>query len=99
VLRWALMGNEERITAPTALRLGLVTEVVTRESLRERAREIALSIAGRNPKAIQGTVRAIWESLDVTRTPALNTGIAYTLIGNYPSNPPPPRDKSETQYR
>ncbi len=87
VLRWALMGNEERITAATALRLGLVTEVVTREALRERAREIALSIAGRNPKAIQGTVRAIWESLDLTRTPALNNGFAYTLIGNYPVEP------------
>ena len=45
VLRWALMGNEERITAQTALRLGLVTEVVPREGLRDRAREIALSIA------------------------------------------------------
>ena len=67
VLRWALMGNEERITAPTALRLGLVTEVVTRAALRERAREIALSIPRRNPKAIQGTIRAIWESLDLTR--------------------------------
>ena len=42
VLRWALMGNEERITAETALRLGLVTEVVTRDELRDRAREIAL---------------------------------------------------------
>ena len=41
VLRWALMGNEERITAETALRLGLVTEVVTREKLRDRARQIA----------------------------------------------------------
>ena len=41
VLRWALMGNEERITAETALRLGLVTEVVSREQLRDRAREIA----------------------------------------------------------
>ena len=30
VLRWALMGTEERITAETALRLGLVTEVVPR---------------------------------------------------------------------
>ena len=38
VLRWALMGNEERITAETALRLGLVTEVVSREQLRDRAR-------------------------------------------------------------
>ena len=37
VLRWALMGNEERITAPTALRLGLVSEIVSREALRDRA--------------------------------------------------------------
>lgn len=99
VLRWALMGNEERITADTALRLGLVTEVLSREALRDRAREIALSIARRNPKAIQGTIRAIWESLDMTRTPALQNGFSYTLIGNYPPNPPAPREKSETQYR
>jgi E-phenylitaconyl-CoA hydratase len=99
VLRWALMGNEERITAPTALRLGLVSEIVSREALRDRAREIALSIARRNPKAIQGTVRAIWESLDFTRTAALQNGVSYTLIGNFPLSPPPPREKSETQYR
>jgi E-phenylitaconyl-CoA hydratase len=99
VLRWALMGNEERITAATALRLGLVTEVVERERLRERARDIAISIAQRNPKAIQGTVRAIWESLDMTRTIALYNGMAYTQIGNYPPNPPAPREKVPTQYR
>ena len=99
VLRWALMGNEERITAETALRLGLVTEVVTRDGLRDRAREIALSIARRNPKAIQGTIRAIWESLDMTRTAALQTGVSYTLIGNFPTNVPPARDRSETEYR
>jgi E-phenylitaconyl-CoA hydratase len=99
VLRWALMGNEERITAETALRLGLVTEVLSRDALRARAREIALSIARRNPKAVQGTIRAIWESLDMTRTAALQNGFSYTLIGNYPANPPAPREKSETQYR
>jgi enoyl-CoA hydratase/carnithine racemase len=99
VLRWALMGNEERITAETALRLGLVTEVVSRDGLRDRAREIALSIARRNPKAIQGTIRAIWESLDMPRTTALLNGVSYTLIGNFPVNRPAPRDKSETQYR
>ena len=99
VLRWALMGNEERITAGTALRLGLVTEVVTREQLRERAREIAVSIARRNPKAIQGTIRAIWESLDMTRTAAIQNGLSYTQIGNFPPAPPAPRDKSEIQYR
>ena len=82
VLRWALMGTEERITAETALRLGLVTEVVPRVELRERAHAVAASIAGRDPIAIQGTVRAIWESLDMTRSMALHNGIAYTHIGN-----------------
>lgn len=82
VLRWALMGSEERISAQTALRLGLVTEVVPRTELRPRARAIASSIAGRNPVAVQGTVRAIWESLDMTRTTALQNGMAYTHIGN-----------------
>ncbi|MGH2604070.1 MAG: enoyl-CoA hydratase/isomerase family protein, partial [Dehalococcoidia bacterium] len=84
VLRWALMGTEERISALTALRLGLVTEVVPRAELRSRAREIAASIAARNPLAVQGTVRAIWESIDMTRTMALQNGMAYTHIGNPP---------------
>ena len=82
VLRWALMGTEERISADTALRIGLVSEVVSREDLWARAREIATSIAARSPQAIQGTVRAIWESLDMTRSTALQNGMAYTHIGN-----------------
>lgn len=90
VLRWALMGNEERLTPETALRVGLVTEVVPRAELRDRAREIAVSIAARNPKAVQGTVRAIWESLDLTRTFAQQNGMAYTHIGNQPRNIPAP---------
>jgi E-phenylitaconyl-CoA hydratase len=101
VLRWALMGNEERITAETALRLGLVTEVVPRPELRARARQIAASIAARNPRAIQGTVRAIWESLDMTRSAALQNGMAYTHIGNIPQDgqSAQPRPKAPPTYR
>ena len=84
VLRWALMGTEERITAATALRIGLVSEVVGRDTLWDRAHEIAASIAERSPQAIQGTIRAIWESLDMTRSTALQNGMAYTHIGNPP---------------
>lgn len=82
VLRWALMGTEERITAPTALRLGLVSEVVPRDELRARAADIAAQIADRNPTAIQGTIRAIWESLDMPPHMAKQNGMAYTHIGN-----------------
>jgi E-phenylitaconyl-CoA hydratase len=101
VLRWALMGTEERITADTALRLGLVTEVVPRDQLRERAHEIAASIAQRNPRAIQGTVRAIWESLDMTRSMALQNGMAYTHIGNVREHMTPgqPRRNEPPTYR
>lgn len=84
VLRWALMGTEERISADTALRLGLVSEVVEPSQLRVRARHIADQIAARNPIAIQGTIRAIWESLDMTPSMALRNGLAYTHIGNKP---------------
>jgi enoyl-CoA hydratase/carnithine racemase len=101
VLRWALMGTEERITAATALRLGLVTEVVEGADLRGRAHQIAADIATRNPRAIQGTVRAIWESLDMGRTIALQNGIAYTNIGNVPmgDGARPPRVNREPTFR
>jgi E-phenylitaconyl-CoA hydratase len=100
VLRWALMGNEERITAETALRIGLVTEVVRPDELRRHTLEIAQSIARREPKAIQGTVRAIWESLEMPRPTAIHNGLSYTQIGN----PPPEdvrmsREKRTTTYR
>jgi len=100
VLRWALMGKEERITAETAMRLGLVTEVVSGPELRSRAHQIAADIADRNPRAIQGTVRAIWESLDMSRTVALQNGMSYTHIGNAPiAAAPPTRAKQEPTYR
>jgi E-phenylitaconyl-CoA hydratase len=99
VLRWALMGTEERITADTALRLGIVSEVLPRTELRARARAIADLIASRNPRAIQGTVRAIWESLDMTRTMALQNGMAYTHIGNQVMGVPQPRVNAKPEYR
>ncbi len=99
VLRWALMGTEERITAQTALRLGLVTEVVPGDSLRERARQIAADIAARPPQPIQGTIRAIWESLEMTRAMALQNGMAYTHIGNSYEGRPAGRVNRDPEYR
>jgi enoyl-CoA hydratase/carnithine racemase len=81
-LRMALMGLDERISAGRALAIGLVTEIVDRAELWERAHQIAAGIAAKPPAAVQGTVRAIWESLDVGRSVALARGRAYTQIGN-----------------
>ena len=81
-LRIALMGNDERVTADTALRIGLVTEVVAREQLWARAHEIAAGIARKPKSATQGTVRAIWESLDRPYRAAMEQGLIYTRLGN-----------------
>ena len=81
-LRMALMGNDERVTAQTALRIGLVTEVVGRDALWARAHEIASAIARKPAIATQGTVRAIWESLDRPYRAAMDQGLLYTRVGN-----------------
>jgi enoyl-CoA hydratase/carnithine racemase len=81
-LRIALAGNDERVTAATALRIGLVTEVVPRAELRARAHEIAAAIAKKPSAATEGTVRAIWESLDRPYRAAMQQGLIYTRLGN-----------------
>jgi enoyl-CoA hydratase/carnithine racemase len=81
-LRIALLGLDERLSPERALQIGLVSEVVPREKLWARGAELAQIIAAKPPAAIQGTVRAIWESLDAPRTHALRTGLAYTQLGN-----------------
>jgi enoyl-CoA hydratase/carnithine racemase len=81
-LRIALSGNDERVTAATALRIGLVTEVVRGGDLWGRAHEIAAGIARKPTAATQGTVRAIWESLDRPYRAAMQQGLIYTRVGN-----------------
>ena len=81
-LRIALMGNDERVGADTALRIGLVSEVVSPDRLWARAHEIATAIAAKPPSATQGTVKAIWESLDKPYRAALEQNLIYTRLGN-----------------
>jgi enoyl-CoA hydratase/carnithine racemase len=81
-LRIALMGNDERVGADTALRIGLVSEVVSPDRLWVRAHEIAAGIAAKPPSATQGTVKAIWESLDKPYRAAMEQNLIYTRLGN-----------------
>jgi enoyl-CoA hydratase/carnithine racemase len=81
-LRIALMGNDERVCADTAVRIGLVSEVVSPDRLWARAHEIATAIAAKPPSATQGTVKAIWESLDKPYRAALEQNLIYTRLGN-----------------
>jgi enoyl-CoA hydratase/carnithine racemase len=98
-LRIALSGNSERVGAQTALRIGLVTEVVPAAELWSRAHAIAAMIAAHPASATQGTVKAIWESLDKPYRAALDQGLIYTRLGNpigqadIASRPPAPKQK------
>jgi enoyl-CoA hydratase/carnithine racemase len=53
VLRWALLGLDERMSARRALEIGLVSEVVPREDLWEHADHLARLIAVKPPLAIR----------------------------------------------
>jgi enoyl-CoA hydratase/carnithine racemase len=81
-LRMALSGNDERVSARTALQIRLVTEIVDRADLWPRAHELAAMIARKPTAATQGTVRAIWESLDRPYRAAMEQGLIYTRLGN-----------------
>jgi len=56
--------------------------VVDRPVLWERAHEIAAGIAAKPSAATQGTVRAIWDSLDRPYRAAMEQGLIYTRVGN-----------------
>lgn len=82
VLRMVLLGLDERMSAERAREIGFVTELLPRARLWDRAQELATRVAAKPPAAVQGSIRAIWESRDTGRSHALATGMAYTVIGN-----------------
>jgi E-phenylitaconyl-CoA hydratase len=64
VMRMALLGSAERMSAARAREIGLVGEVVPAASLMTRARELAAILARYSPTALARTKRAIWTSLE-----------------------------------
>src|SRR5262245_50382412 len=58
-MRMALVGKHERLSAQRAYELGFITEIVPREQLVPRAREIAEMVNRNAPLAVRGTRLAI----------------------------------------
>jgi enoyl-CoA hydratase/carnithine racemase len=91
-LRWALLGLDERMSAARAREIGLVSELVPYDQLWPRADEIARIIAAKPTAAVQGTVKAVWETLGLDREVAQSVGLNYTSIGNPIGMPQVSRD-------
>jgi enoyl-CoA hydratase/carnithine racemase len=75
VLRMALVGRHERISADRALALGMISQVVDPpERLREEAQALAEKIARNSPAAMAATKRALWGALEQGLTDACKAG-------------------------
>src|SRR3954452_10475681 len=81
IMRLSLLGNHERMSAPRAFQIGLVSEVVAAADLHDAAAWSAEAIASAPPLAIQGTLRAIWMGLEQTRSQALGEAYSYIAMG------------------
>ena len=84
LVRLTLLGSDERMSAQRALQIGLVTEVVPLDELRERAGWAASVIARSHPLAVQGTLRALWAGRELSRSQALAFAWAFLGLGNDP---------------
>jgi enoyl-CoA hydratase/carnithine racemase len=99
IMRMSLLGAEERMSAARAREIGLVTEVVPREELRERVTWAARVIADAPPLAIQGTMRALWTALEVSRAQGIELANLFTRIGSDPEAFKEGQRRFESGYR
>ena len=104
IVRMALTGRHERITAERARQLGILSEVVDPpDRLREAAHDLATKIARNSPAAMAATKRALWGALERGLTDACRTGSAE-LVGmwGHPDQEEGPRsitDKREPRWQ
>lgn len=85
VLKMALTGGRERMTASEMHRLGFVDEILPVDGLMERAFGLATMIAQNSPTAVARTKAAIWAAKELPLHQALEHG--WRLIQAQNSHP------------
>jgi enoyl-CoA hydratase/carnithine racemase len=86
IMRLALLGAHERMSAARAHEVGLVSEVVPAAELHDAAAWAAGVIASQPAIAVQGTVRAIWTAQELSRREALDMGKMLIKLGSDPAS-------------
>jgi len=75
ILRMALVGRHERITAERAYQLGILSQVVDPpERLEAETQALAEKVAANSPAAMRATKRALWGALEMGLTDACKAG-------------------------
>jgi enoyl-CoA hydratase/carnithine racemase len=74
ILRMALVGRHERITAARARQLGIFSEVVPTSRLRDRAQQLGELIAQNSPTAMALSKQALWGAFEHGLSDACRAG-------------------------
>jgi enoyl-CoA hydratase len=75
VMRMALVGRHERLSAQRAYELGMISQLVDPpERLREDAQALGEKVARNSPAAMRATKRALWGALELGLTDACRAG-------------------------
>lgn len=85
VLRMVILGKAERLSAEQALTAELISEIVPAESLEARAMALAEIAASVSPAAVQRSLRAVWEALDLPLGAAYANG--FDILIRHRSHP------------
>jgi enoyl-CoA hydratase len=96
VMRMALTGRYERMPAQRAYELGMVSQLVPPEQLRDAAQELAEKIARNSPAAMAATKRALWGALETGLTEACRQGAREVVsVWGHPDQEEGPRAFAE----
>jgi enoyl-CoA hydratase len=97
VMRMALVGRHERMSAQRAFELGMVGQVVDPpERLRDEAQALAEKIARNSPAAMRATKKALWGALEAGLTDACRAGaLELVSLWGHPDQEEGPRAFAE----
>ena len=96
-MRMAFVGRHERMNAQRAYELGMISEIVDPpEQLRDRAQQLAETIAKNSPAAMRATKKALVGALEMGLTDACKAGAAeLTSMWGHPDQEEGPKAFAE----
>jgi enoyl-CoA hydratase/carnithine racemase len=96
VMRMALTGRHERMSAQRAYDLGMVSQLVPPDQLRAAAQTLGEKIAKNSPAAMAATKRALWGALETGLTEACRRGaLEVVSVWGHPDQDEGPRAWAE----